>query len=1253
TLPELPGGGIGEIPLTPILRQILAGGSTYQRFSQTMALRLPENIDRETLVATIAAVFGHHDVLRSRLRRTDTDWAFEALPQAAVDVDALVHRVELAADVDDAELAETATAALDAALGRLDPANTVMAQFVWFAFGAAQANQETAAAAERSGPRRDVLLIVAHHFVVDGVSWRILIPDFALAWSQLVAAQPVALPAGGTSMRRWAHSLVEAAHAPQRVAELPFWQQVLDTPDPLLGARAFDPAVDTFATVERVEVTVPAEVTDAVLTAVPARYRGGVNDGLLSALALAVVRWRGEGSLPGKQAAAHSTADGQRAVLVKLEGHGREEDVVPGADLSRTVGWFTTAYPVRLELADVDLADAFAGGTALGEIVKEVKEQLLAIPDKGLGYGLLRQLNQETAAILADSGADAPQISFNYLGRVSAGEIPEQLAEIGWVPVADLGTLDVDLDLDMPANAAIDINAIVTEGAEGPQLGASFAFPTGLLIKEQVKEFADLWVEALTALAAHVRRQDAGGLTPSDLPLVQVRQRDITQWERDYPALAEVWPLSPLQSGLLFHALLTQSTVDVYTMQAVVDLGGTVDAVRLREAAQGILDRYPNLRTAFVADSEGHAVQVVLDRVDVPWREVDLTDLPAEQRNEELRRQVAADQATHFDMATPPLLRFTLFRSDATQWHLAITTHHILLDGWSMPLLMRDLLVLYAVRGDQTALPRVTSYRNFLGWLAGHDRDASLRAWSAALDGVTEPTQLAPQPRTAENYEIGKLVVEIDADRTRRLTKHAAELGVTVNTMVQAAWGILLGRLTGRGDVVFGATVSGRPAELPGVESMVGLFINTLPVRLRLDDRETVGTLLQRLQSDQAGLLEHHYVGLTDIQRAWQSHAGGGRSTGAVPLFDTLLVFESYPIDKEAISAASSIDGMSVTGVGVNDATHYPMTLLVVAESRIELTLKYLASRFTAEEVETLARRLVRVLEALYGDPEVSVGEIDIMDTEERARLLAESGVAAPASVSEQVGRVGARTVAKVLAEVVEEDPEALALLVGDEEIAYHVLDRRSAQLARLLIERGAGPGDIVAVALARSVDQVVAVWAVQKAGAACLFAEGLTADELSAAGAAYGITLDPRADGGIHWVALGDPQVEQDLAAAPAHPVSYADRVRPLGAEHPAFVVVAADEVVVLSQTEALDQSERVCEEYEIDYESTTFTTAISGRAALLEFLAAATTGAVSVLPSDDLGSDLTDGEVTHWFVAPGDSTDAAGDEITIVIAE
>ncbi|MGW6626178.1 amino acid adenylation domain-containing protein, partial [Nocardia sp. NPDC055002] len=1207
-LEELPGGGVGDIPMLPIMRQILASGSTYDRFSQSMVLRLPENITADVLHATIGAVFDHHDVLRSRVAKDAANgWIFEALAPGEVDVTTLVRRVEVAGDIADDQLSKLASVEYDEAMGRLDPANAAMVQFVWFTFGE-----------PTEGPRRrDALLIVGHHFVIDGVSWRILIPDLGMAWGQIAAGQQVTLPVNGTSMRRWAHSLVE--QSTDRRAELPFWREVSATADPQLGARAFDPQVDTFATVDRVQVTLSPEVTDAVLTAIPGLYHGGVNDGLLTALALAVSRWRGDES--------------GTAALIKLEGHGRQEEIVAGADLSRTVGWFTTAFPVRLDLGGADLDDAFAGGAVLGDVIKSVKEQMLAVPDKGIGFGMLKYLD----------GADLPsvgQISFNYLGRATAGEIPAELAELGWVPVADLGQLDAEMDLDMPANATLDINAIVNDGDEGPQLGANIAFPKGLLTADQAQQFADLFVAAVTALATHAQRVDAGGFTPSDMSLVRVGQSDLELWERDYPALSEVWPLSPLQAGLMFHAMLSSATVDVYTVQAVLDLTGTLDVERLRGAAQAVLDRYPNLRTAFVTDSAGQPVQVVLSELEVPWREVDLTDLPADERMPRMRHLLRADQANQFDMATAPLIRFGLYKIDEEHSHLAITVHHILVDGWSMPLLMRDLLVLYAVHGDLTALPRVASYRNFLSWLSGWDREVSLQVWADALAGVEGPTQLAPAPRTEERYELGKVIVEIDNDRTRALGKFAGELGVTVNTMLQTAWGIVVGRLTGRDDVVFGATVSGRPAELPGVESMVGLFINTLPVRIQIDDRMTAEKLAQRVQSEQAELLSHHFVGLSDIQRV----AGMGSQ------FDTLVVFESYPMDKDAVTAASSIDGMQVTGVGLDDATHYPLTLVVMAESTIEITMKYLTSTFTADEVRTLSQRLLRVLDELLDNPSGLVGDIDILDASERAQLLADSGVTAAVSAP-AVSGVGAQTVAKVLAEVVEADPQAPALLRGDSEIAYSALDRKSSQLARVLIARGAGPGDVVAISLPRSVDSVLAAWAVQKAGAAVLFAGELSGVEIAAAGALFGISAAPVAGVAGQWLILAD--VEDEIAAAAAHPVSYADRVRPLAEDHPAFVQVSGDTTSTLTQSAAVALAETLRDEHGIDYECTTYTTHASGPAAIQEFLASSTAGALSVLPDASVEDDLTEGEVTHWFVVAGDPTDAAEGEVTVIVAE
>nr|WP_239476841.1 non-ribosomal peptide synthetase [Nocardia arizonensis] len=1162
---ELPGGGVGDIPLPPAVAASLATGTPYRHFAQAVLLPLPAALDWDTMLEAIALVLDRHDALRTRLRPAPAGWTFEALPTGSIEVEELVREARVEKKTDLAALVESERR--DAAL-RLDPDNGVMAQFVLFTF---------------EDLRDDELLVVVHGFVVDDRSWQILLSELTLAADRLGVDATLELPETGTTLRRWAHGVAET---PMPVPDS-YAAQFPAKPDAPLGVRAFDAARDLAATVRQVRVEVPADLAATVLNTVPALYRTTVADALVSALVLALARRR-----PGAATPIRLDADGRTATA--------------GADLSRTVGGFAGTYPVRVDLADIDLDDAFAGGAATGRVLKSVKEQALAGARACIGH------------ILPAVG----QVAFHHRGTV-----PAEIVTVR--------------EPDMPAAATLDIETVVVDGPSGPRLIASFASPSELLDAEWVRELADLWMAALGALAVHAGRPDAGGHTPSDMPLVRVGQGDIEQWEREYPNLREAWPLTPLQSGLLFHALMTTATVDVYTMQAVIDLSGAVDAERLRAAAQGLLDRYPNLRTAFVTDSSGQAVQIVLDRLDVPWREIDLTGSPLEQRATLLREHLAADAADRFDMAAPPLVRFTLFRADAEQWHLAITTHHVLMDGWSMPLLMQDLLVLYAVRGEMSALPEVASYRTFLEWLRGRDLQDSLRTWARAFDGVGEPTELAPQPRTPEQYETGHVVTELDVERTRQLTKHCAELGITVNTLVQAAWGILLGRLTGRADVVFGATVSGRPAELSGVESMVGLFINTLPVRVRIDDGASIGAQLQSLQRDQADLLDHHYVGLADIQRA----AGAGSQ------FDTLFVFESYPIDREAIEAASSIDGMSVTGVNVSNSTHYPLTLKVAAESTLGIDIEYLTSRFTADEVRTLATRLVRVLEALLGDPAGLVRDIDILDDAERARLLAESGIAA-ASAPPEPTMVGARTVAKVLAEVVEADPEAPALLAGGDEIAYHVLDRRSSQLARVLIARGAGPGDVVALTLPRSVDAVVAAWAIQKAGAACLFAHGSTADDMIAAGAAFGIGPEPVA-GEMRWLVPGDPEVRTESAAAAAHPVSYADRIRPLGEDHAAFVQVVDGTRVTLTQSEALDLAIEVRDTNEIDYESTTYTTATTGRPALLEFLATATAGALSVIPTGDVTEDLAEGEVTHWFVTPDEPTTPADPEIRVIVAE
>ncbi|MEV0340740.1 amino acid adenylation domain-containing protein [Nocardia sp. NPDC050713] len=934
-LAELPGGGVGEIPLTPVLAEFLANGSC-DRFAQTAVLALPEGIDRAGIVATIAAVLDRHDVLRSRVWQDGGRWRFEALPSDAVDADALVTEVDVPV-VDDAELTRIGSAAMASAMAALDPAAARMIAFTWL---------------RRSGAR-DVLAVAAHHYVIDGVSWRILIPDLVLAWAQRAAGQEIALPAVGTSFRRWAHGLSDAATRPERAAEVGHWQRVLATPDPLLGARAVDCALDTEPTMRSITVRVPVEVTEALLTTLPALYRGGVNDGLLAALALAVRAWRARRGVDSP------------TTRIRLEGHGRAETVVPGADLTRTLGWFTSVHPVAIDLSDIDTAHALTDGAVLADVLKSVKEQLLAVPDKGIGFGMLRHLNPDTAELLA---AAMGQIGFNYLGRASAGGQVDQ-TDGSWLPTADLGEIDVEHDPALPVSVVIDINAIVADTATGPRMQASFRYASGILDEAAVRELADDWTAALTAVADHVKHPAAGGLTPSDVPLVRVSQIDLDRWRRDYPGLSDVLPLSPLQSSLLVLIELLAGSVDAYIIQLAAELTGELDTNRLRRAAQTILDRHANLRSAFVTAADGTPVQLVVDDLDMPWRIIDGVadaDLPG---------LLAAEQRTEFDPAVAPLLRFTLYSTDSGRNHLVLTGHHILLDGWSMPLLMKELLVLYATGGDASPLPPVRPYRDYLRWLSQQDRCVAERAWSEVLAGVA-PTMLAPELTwpAPTGGGFGLREFELSTEETAALTAFASAAEVTANTVLQAAWGLVIAAGTGRDDVVFGATISGRPPQLDGIGEMIGLFVDAIPVRIRFDHGTTVRALVEGVQAEQVSLLDHHHFGLGAIQRV----AGQGE------LFDTMLVFESYPVDVEGLRQASgALDGLRVEGLGGGDYTHYPITVLVFLGSRTLVQVKYRRDLVADETAGAVADRLQRALGELVATPDRTAAEtVLLLDVE-------------------------------------------------------------------------------------------------------------------------------------------------------------------------------------------------------------------------------------------------------------------------------
>ncbi len=996
--------GIGPVVATPIMRWLQTVQGPIDDFNQTMVLAAPAGVSADDVVVVLQALLDRHPMLRLRVEDDGAGgWNLQAPDPGSVQAGDCLQSVDALTD-----------ATLVEARSRLNPGAGVMVSAVW----ASETSQ---------------LALIIHHVAVDGVSWRTLIEDLNIAWAQHHSGQPVALPVGGTSFARWSSLLAEHAQSPAVIEQADAWRKVVSTPAVLPGVR---PDVDTYQTAEQLSVSLDVETTRLLLGEVPAAFRAGVQDILLIAFGLAWTKFVGSGTPIG----------------IDVEGHGRREELGPHVDLSRTVGWFTTKYPVALTIDRLDWASVVAGDDALGTAVKATKEQLRALPD-GLTYGLLRYLNPDI-----ELGGSDPVIGFNYLGRLgAAADLPGELWRLSPDSLSLSGAAAA---VAMPLMHTVDLNAGTMDTEDGPHLHANWTWAASAMDREQISQLSRLWFEALAGICAHVQG-GGGGLTPSDIAPARLNQRQIDELSKQHQ-IADILPLTPLQQGLLFHASFAQDPGDdVYAVQLGITVTGALDSQRLHEAVHTVVNRHPNLAARFCPQF-GEPVQVIPADPVMAWRYIQLgpEDLDPEQRVEEL---CAAERAAVSDLANRPAFRAALIRTADNRYRFVLTNHHIVMDGWSLPILLREILANYY--GDQ--LPAPATYRSYLTWLASQDRTTAQAAWREVLDGFEAPTLVGPAGR----MRLGRRAVEsyrLSAETTRALGELARACHTTVNTVLQAGWAQLLMRLTGHHDVAFGTAVSGRPADLAGAESMVGLLINTVPVRANINAETTVADVLDQLQQHHNDTLEHEHLALSEIHRV----------TGHDALFDTLFLYENYPIDT---SVPLGFHELAITDVTNREYNHYPLSVMALPGRELGLRVEYDTDVFDAVGIEKLTERFQRVLSEMTADSTRRLMALDVVDEAEHELLDAWGN----RSVLSRPGT--GKSIPGMFAAQVARTPDAAALSFEGRSMTYRELDEAANRLAHLLIEEGAGPGERVALLFSRSADAIVSILAVLKTGAAYL----------------------------------------------------------------------------------------------------------------------------------------------------------------------
>ncbi|WP_330534903.1 non-ribosomal peptide synthase/polyketide synthase [Pseudomonas aeruginosa] len=993
----------GVTPLLPIQQGFFAEEVAERHWwNQSVLLEAREPLDARHLEQALRGVLAHHDALRLSFTREAAGWT--ARHRGVEEGAAALLRVARVADLAALRaLADEVQRSLDLADGPL--LRALLATF-------------------DDGSQR--LLLVIHHLVVDGVSWRILFEDLQTAYRQLLAGQAVELPAKTSAFRDWAERLQAFAGDGGLDGELAYWQGQLQ------GASSDLPCLDPLGDqsnrhARSVSCGLDAEATRQLLQEAPAAYRTQVNDLLLTALARVLCRW-----------------SGQVDALVQLEGHGREA-LFDDIDLTRTVGWFTSLFPLRLTPAE-----------GIAASIKGIKEQLRAVPNKGIGFGALRYLGS-AASQAALAGLPMPRITFNYLGQFDGSFAMDEGAL--FVPAGERA--GDDQSPDAPLANWLALNGRIYGG----ELRIDWSFSGERFETTSIQRLADAYRDELLALIAHCRVAEGQGLTPSDFPLARLDQARLDQLPLAPCEVEDIYPLSPMQQGMLFHSLYQQEAGD-YINQLRVDIDG-LHPESFRAAWQAALDEHDVLRSGFLWQGAFETpLQVVRKRVEVPFSVLDWRgreDLAAA-----LDELAAGEGRLGFDLSEAPLLRLVLVRTDEERYHLIYTNHHILMDGWSNSQLLGEVLQRY--RGETP--PRSGGrYRDYIAWLQRQDAALAEAFWLPRLRQLDEPTRLGQSIAQARQRGKGyaERLRELDGEQTRRLAELAREQKITVNTLVQAAWLMLLQRYTGQDSVAFGATVAGRPAELNGIEEQIGLFINTLPVIATPLPQQSLASWLQAVQGENLALREHEHTPLYDIQR-WAGHGGEA-------LFDSILVFENFPVSQMLQQQASQ--GLAFGAVGNHEQTNYPLTLSVSLGQRLELQFAYDREHFDDASVARLDRHLTHLLAQMVERPaSTCLAEFQLLEAAERRQAIFDWG--------RNPGRYpDERSVEQLFASRAAMEPERVALLFEERQLSYGELNAQANRLAHRLIELGVGPDVLVGIAVERSLDMVVGLLAILKAGGA------------------------------------------------------------------------------------------------------------------------------------------------------------------------
>ncbi|MFP5263069.1 MAG: amino acid adenylation domain-containing protein [Blastocatellia bacterium] len=909
----------GPVPLTPI-----------QRWFFELQLEEPAHWNQAVLLQirgggirpgswerAILELIAHHDALRLRFRRAVTGWV---QTQVSDPGPAFFNYVDLTQAPLEAQehLLEQAVANTHAGL---DLSQGPLLRATLIDLGSAKGTR---------------LLLAAHHLIMDGVSWRILLDDLNLACEQIERGDPVRLPPKTTSFQQWAETLAQLARQSDVETEVAGF-----VPNDLNPISAFpaEPSrgADTVATVRTVHSTFNAAQTRTLLEDIPRACRARVDEVLLAVLVEAFGQLTGE-----------------RSLWLEIERHGRE-DVVDGIDLSKTVGWFTSIFPFYLDLRRCE---------GMIEAIREAREQLRKAPRNGISYGIARYLSDNSELKDRLRKLPATDLRFNYLGRFDTSFGGNKQ----WVAAKE--SSGTPQSLRNRCSHALEVNSYVLEG----QLHVAWTFGEKTRARATIDNLARKFEQTLASLIESGIPDKSATSDAAEL-VTRLDRSSAELLLKNDPEVEDIYPLLPMQHGILFHCFLTPES-DVYKYQFTCSLIGRLDAALFQRAWEVVTGRHATLRTYFVWENQSQPLQAVRRKVRLPWRWTDWSHLQLCEQQHNLEETLQAEFDVPFNFSEPPMHRVMLIRLGEDKHQLIWTMHHILFDGWSVASLANEIFSVYETLCHQseisTSLSR-PSLRDYLTWIQTRDSKAAEAYWRQLLGNFSEPTAL---PFQSQVITYGRAVkqgnqrhasIELDAQIEAGLKDVARKHVLTLHSVMQGVYALVLSHMSKSRDVVFGVTVSGRSADLPGIESMVGMLINTLPVRVYVQPQKAALDWFRDLHDEYLEMQQYEYCSLVDIH-SWSDMPGG------LPLFESILVTENYPLSETLFQQDKDL---RLENLRVRGSDSLALVLTFIPRAKTLLQANYDSCRFREEDIINLLNYLGLLLAAITRSPQASVGDLE------------------------------------------------------------------------------------------------------------------------------------------------------------------------------------------------------------------------------------------------------------------------------------